>query len=128
MKFLTDIPISRGVAAHLAAQGHDVAMAADRLGPSAPDDALIRLAVAEGRTIICFDLDFATLVALSESSSPSVITFRTARHSSEFVRQKLDAVLPQLESDLLHGALVTIDDHRVRIRLLPVDRDDEIMG
>jgi len=70
--------------------------------------------------VVCFDLDLATLVALSGDRLPSVITFRTTRRRSGYVNGRLDEVLPGIADDLRRGVLVTVEDTRVRIRPLPV--------
>ena len=70
--------------------------------------------------ILCFDLDFAALVALSRERLPSVITFRTSLHSPAYVNQRLDAVLPEIEPEIARGALATVEDGRVRVRSLPI--------
>lgn len=120
MRILGDIPIGCATREFLKACGHDVINVRDRLPPTASDPDIIRLAVAEDRIVLCFDLDMAGLVALSREYLPSVITLRTSRQSAEYVNKRLLAILPDIESESARGALVTVEDHRVRIRELPV--------
>jgi len=120
VRFLGDIPIGRLTLQHLVTRGHDAVGVSEYLAPTASDPDIIRLAAKERRVILCFDLDLATLVALSRESLPSVITFRTTRRSAGYVNQRLDALLPDLEVVLARGALVTVEDARIRIRRLPV--------
>ena len=120
MKFLADIPIGRATLQHLKLQGHDAISVRDRLPPTSPDPDIIRLAAAEERIILCFDLGMAELVALSGQVLPSVITLRTSRHGVEFVNQRLDSIIPEIASELLRGVLATVEDHRVRVRSLPI--------
>ena len=122
MRFLGDIPIAGATLRHLEQQGHDAISVRDRLVPTAPDAEILRLAVAERRVILCFDLDFGTLVALSGERLPSVVTFRTRRRKAAFINQRLDDVLPQIVEDLAKGVLATVEDRRVRIRRLPVGK------
>ncbi len=122
MKFLGDIPISRRTLQHLQNQGHDAVATGERLAPTASDAEIIRLAANEGRVILCFDLGFAELVALSGEKLPSLITLRTARQQPDFINRRLDEVLPEIAEDLERGALATVEDHRVRVRPLPVVR------
>jgi hypothetical protein len=70
--------------------------------------------------VICFDLDFGRLVATSAAVKPSVMTFRTTGRGAAFVERKLEEILPSVLRDLDAGALVVIEDHAVRVRLLPV--------
>ena len=120
MRFLGDIPIGRTTLEHLRRQGHDAVGLRDRLRPTACDADIVRLAAAEDRIILCFDLGFSSLVALAGVQLPSVVTFRTRRHGAEYINQRLDAVLPEITLDLSRGALATVEDYRVRIRPLPV--------
>ena len=122
MKFLGDIPISRRTLQHLQNRGHDVVAAAERLPPTASDAEIVRLAAAEGRVILCFDLGFAELVALSGEKLPSLITFRTTRQQPDFINKRLDEVLPEIMEELERGALATVEDNRVRVRPLLIVR------
>lgn len=120
MRFLGDIPIGRATLAHLSAQGHDAIGAAQRLSPRANDSEIIRIAAAEQRVVLALDIGMATLVALSGELLPSVITFRTTRCNALALNRRLDEILPHIAADPERGALVTVDDLRVRIRRLPV--------
>jgi predicted nuclease of predicted toxin-antitoxin system len=120
MRFIGDIPIARLPIEYLSRQGHDAISVRDRLPPSARDPEIVRVAAAEKRVILCFDLDLAGLVALPGESLPSVITFRTTKRRAEYVNERLDAVLPEIAEDLSRGALATVEDRRVRVRPLPV--------
>ena len=120
MKFLADIPIARATIQHLIEQGHDVASVRSRLSPTASDPAIIRLAASENRVILCFDLDFSSLVALSNEKLPSIITFRLSKSHPRVINERLDRILPDILDELSRGALGTVEDHRVRIRRLPI--------
>ena len=122
MKFIGDVPIGRATIQHLRSAGHDAIPMRDRLSATADDAEVVRIAAAEGRIVLCFDLDIATIVSLSGAGAPSVITFRTSRRHAAFLNARLDAVLPELEPDLRSGVLATVEDSRVRLRVLPVLR------
>jgi predicted nuclease of predicted toxin-antitoxin system len=119
MRFLCDIPIGRETIEFLRAGGHDVAGVRDRLPSTASDPQIIDVAQAEQRVILCFDLDFAALVAVSRKRWPSVVTLRLSRHQSRYVNQRLGVTLPELV-DLRAGFLAMVEDHRLRIRELPI--------
>lgn len=122
MKFLGDIPIGRATIVRLRALGHDTISVRDRLPPNAADPEIIRLAITEERIILCFDLGFSDLVATAGQTIPSVITFRTTIHNAEYINRRLETILPEIEADLARGVLVTVEDTRVRIRPLPINR------
>lgn len=81
---------------------------------------MVELAVREDRIILCFDLDFGDLVALSGKTLPGVVTFRMYSQKSEVVNRRLEECLPEVLPELANGVLVVIEDHRVRIRRLPI--------
>ena len=121
MRSLADVPISRATLGHLNDHGHDAISVLRRLPATASDSEIIHLALAEERVILCFDLDFCELVALSGESLPSVVTLRTTKHHPLYVNQRLDEILPLIVPDLMHGALATVEDTRVRVRMLPIN-------
>lgn len=65
MKFLGDIPIGRATIEHLAAHGHDAVHVSALLPSTVTDLEIVVAAIREGRTILCFDLDFSAIVAVS---------------------------------------------------------------
>jgi len=120
MRFLLDANHSKRTCQYLRLLGHDAVHCTERLPPSADDTQVLQLARAEQRVIITSDRDFGRLVALSEESGPSIITFNMSTYRPEIVNARLGAALPQIESDLAHGALVMVTDTRVRVRRLPI--------
>lgn len=92
----------------------------DLLSPTAAEADIVVLAVQEGRVILSQDLDFSALVALGGGRAPSVITLRLSSSRVEHVNATLAKVLPGLEEAVAEGAVVTIEDTRVRRRRLPV--------
>lgn len=115
-----DIPFAKSTVQLLRSLGHDAIHVIDRLPANAPDREIVALASAERRTIVCFDLDFAAIVATAGAIAQSILTFRTTGRGASFVERTLLELLPQVESDLQKGALVTVDDNSVRIRSLPI--------
>jgi len=71
-------------------------------------------------SVVTQDLDFSAIVALSGQAAPSVISLRLASSRIERVNALLAAVLPKIEPDVAAGAIVTVDEHRVRSRGLPI--------
>lgn len=122
MRFLGDVPIARATLEFLRAQGHDCLSTRSRLPANAPDTDIVRLATDEDRIILCFDLDFAAIVAVSRARRPSVVTLRLTRRNAAAVNERLASVIPNLGQELADGVLVAVEDHRVRVRRLPVLR------
>ena len=90
----------------------------------APDTAIFEYANKNGFVIFTHDLDFGTLLAKSGARAPSLLQVRTQDVSPDVLGSNLNLVLQQKEAiNLLEkGALVTVDEERHRIRILPLIR------
>lgn len=124
MKFLVDENLSERVAELLVENGHD-AIHVRAIGLATADDSVVMdRAEAEGRVVVSADTDFGTLLASSGKRAPSVILFRLAGQRRAWSRVALIlANLPDVTADLEAGALVVIEEGRVRSRRLPLIPD-----
>ena len=84
----------------------------------APDDRILGWAWIEDRAVLTSDLDIDALLATSGDGKPSVIQLRTVSTLSSRIGPLVMRVRRNTEADLTSGALVTVDDHRVRLRPL----------
>jgi predicted nuclease of predicted toxin-antitoxin system len=77
-------------------------------------------AIENDYIVFTHDQDFATLLAYSKDNKPSVVILRTL----DLVPERIgNYVLQQLEKnldDISKGAVVIIEDDKVRVRLLPM--------
>lgn len=92
----------------------------DLAPPTLPDAGIVSLAIHERRVVLTQDLDFSRLVALSGAREPSLISLRLSFSQIEHVNSILQHALPNLESVVPEGAIITIGDHRIRVRRLPL--------
>ncbi len=121
VKFLVDNACSPKLAAGLREAGYDAVHVLELNAAADSDNNHFDRAVSQGRTIITSDTDFGTLLAARGTPSPSVIQFRRRMTRRASVQLSiLLAQLPALFDDLANGALVTIEDTRVRVRQLPI--------
>ncbi len=121
MRFLIDNALSPVVAAELSNAGHEAVHVRDVGLQHADDEAIMRLAVAEARTVVSADTDFGTLLALHDQRLPSIVLFRRGSpRKPERQARLLLANLPAIEADLHRGAIVTFRSGRLRVRLLPI--------
>lgn len=120
MRFLVDNALSPSIAEGLSKIGHD-AVHVHTLGMAASsDDEILAVAGRDNRIILSADTDFGTLLTLREASHPSFILFRrTDKHPASQLKFLMDN-LPAVENDLLHGAIVVLEDSRIRVRPLPL--------
>ena len=120
MRLLADLHIAPRTVEYLKSLGHDVVRVSQVLRPTSSDHEIIAYAAEHHRVILTQDLDFSAGIALSRQTSPSVILLRLSSSRVESVNQVLSNVLPALEEDVSHGALITVEDHQVRRRKLPL--------
>ena len=70
--------------------------------------------------VITADLDFGEMLAFTKHNKPSVMIFRLKDPSPEHVNSMLSSILLEIGEALEKGSIVIIEDHRVRIRELPL--------
>lgn len=123
MKLLIDNALSPRIARALTTVGHDATHVRDRGLSNAPDAIIFGLAESEARVLVSADTDFATLLALRQAVRPSVVLLRHALpRRPEVLGRFLVASLEDWREALERGALITVDDTRVRVRPLPIVR------
>lgn len=88
--------------------------------PRAPDAVIMAWAREHGYVVFTHDLDFGTVLAHTHASGPSVVQMRTQDVLPAQVSTIVLATLRRCEDALTRGALVTIDESRERVRLLPI--------
>jgi predicted nuclease of predicted toxin-antitoxin system len=82
------------------------------------------MAWAEQNTYVVFthDLDFGTMLAMTQAEGPSVIQVRTPDVTLSAIGKLVIRALRQFQPELERGALVVIDEANVRARILPLKR------
>jgi predicted nuclease of predicted toxin-antitoxin system len=121
MRFLVDMGLDVRLALWLRERGHDAVHLSEVGLQRLPDTEIFAEAVAESRVILTCDLDFGEIAAFSTAALIGVILFRVAEYRLTRIVDRLDATLPAIESRLSAGAIVTIEDDRFRLRLLPIE-------
>jgi len=90
--------------------------------PDAPDQEILEYASANGYIIFTHDLDFGFMLARSSNEAPSVIQSRTADLRPEALGDTLISMLEQFSGELEAGCLLTIQEDKTRVRMLPFKR------
>ena len=121
MRLLLDQNPSPLLAEQLVAAGHD-AVHVRSLGMSAASDVtILDEAAAAARVVVSADTDFGELLARTNAGAPSVLLLRRQDHRrAAQVAELLLLNLPIVADDLDAGAIVVLDDDRIRVRRLPL--------
>ncbi len=121
MRFLVDASLSPSVARSLNHAGHDAVHVSDVMPLDAPDETIFGYAAAHDRVIVAADTDFGGLLAQRATNRPSLILLRrrTGRRPADQAALILTH-LPDVEHDLLDGAIVVFQETRIRVRRLPI--------
>lgn len=122
MRVLIDMNLSPAWEQFLVANGLEARHWVNVGDPRASDEELLAWARREGFIVFTHDLDFSVILARTAASGPSVIQLRSQRVlPDDLGAEVLDALLRTADA-LLTGAIVTIDDHAARVRVLPIPR------
>ena len=88
--------------------------------PRAKDRVLMAWAREHGHFVFTHDLDFGALLALTRATGPSVIQVRAHDVLPEHLGHVVVATIRAYESQLMEGAIVTVDESRGKVRMLPI--------
>lgn len=120
MKFLLDMGISHHLIPELRSDGHEAAHIADLATGTLPDAEILARAREENSVLLVHDLDFPHLMAASGFRAPSVIVFRLRNMRPENVLTYLRKALATAKEALEEGAIVSVTEGAIRVRMLPV--------
>ena len=124
MKFLLDMPVSRSLIALLQRLGHEAAHVSDLGLGRAPDHEILARARQDGAVLVTADLDFPRLMVLGWSTGPGIILFRGGSYSDAEMTSLLERVLVAVPAETLGQAICVVDQRRIRVTTLPIDRHE----
>jgi predicted nuclease of predicted toxin-antitoxin system len=114
----------RELGRQLAAKGHEWRHVRDIAMARARDVAILEEARKSQDVVVTHDLDYGHLLAFSGEPGPSVIIFRVRNTHPDNLFRRLMSSWSEIEKPLLEGAIVTVEDATLRIRKLPVLREE----
>ena len=86
----------------------------------APDNEIIGYARSHGYVVFTHDLDFGSILAAMKTDIPSVFQIRTQNVTPEHLGRLVISAIHQFEKHLEEGAIVTVDEKKSRVRILPL--------
>lgn len=113
--------LPRPLAKLLQDQGHECRHAADHDLQTADDHELVEVARSNGEVILTHDLDFGRILAFSGRAEPSVIIFRQASTLAGDLVRSLQRTESLWGASVEQGAIIVIEDRKVRVRALPIE-------
>jgi predicted nuclease of predicted toxin-antitoxin system len=125
MQFLADMGVSQYIVAWLRQRGHDAIHLREQGLHRLPNGEIFIKAAHEHRIILTWDLDFTEILALSGTNIVSAVIFRLLNTRSTNVARRLEHVLAASAQDLAEGAIISVEESRHRVRLLPLGRERE---
>jgi predicted nuclease of predicted toxin-antitoxin system len=120
MKILVDMNLSPTWVDYLSKNGTEAVHWSSVGPPDAPDTQIITYAKAHDFTVLTNDLDFGFILAFTRDKKPSVIQTRTGALNPNSIGEIVIKAINLITSDIDQGALVTIDQHKTRVTLLPL--------
>lgn len=120
MKFLLDQGIGRATISHLARTGILAEHVGDLGLARAPDQDILDAATQQQAVVVTLDADFHQLLAMTRAAAPSVIRIRIEGLKSGEIANLIVEVFAKFETELLHGATVSVTSTNIRARKLPI--------
>ena len=124
MKLLLDQGLPRSSASLLRSAGLDAVHTGECGLSTATDMEILEVGRAQQRCVVTLDSDLHTIVVLSGWKEPSVIRVRIEGLRAEGMARLIAQTIDLCSQDLEEGALVSVEEQRVRVRSLPIKRDD----
>jgi predicted nuclease of predicted toxin-antitoxin system len=121
VKILLDMNLSPAWTSFLKDAGWEATHWSTVGDPRAPDLIIMAWAREHGCVVFTHDLDFGTMLALTGAPGPSVIQIRCEDITPSGSGALVVRALRQFSDALERGALVVIDEARLRARVLPLE-------
>lgn len=126
MKLIVDMNLSRKWVSHLVDAGFEAVHWSAIGAIAAPDSEIMDYARNHGCVVLTNDLDFSAVLAVTHGGKPSVVQIRADDLSCDAIGKQVVVALKQMADDLEMGALITIEPHRTRLRVLPLRAGGEV--
>ena len=119
LKLLIDMNLSPQWVATLEKHGWQATHWSNVGDPRASDQEIMTWAQANQHAVFTHDLDFGMLLAVTRAEGPSVIQVRAQDVTPTHLENLVVSALKEYTSLLETGALIVVDESRLRARILP---------
>ncbi|GAX36816.1 DUF5615 family PIN-like protein [Nodularia sp. NIES-3585] len=123
MKILVDMNLSPDWVKVLKNEGFEAVHWSTIGNPSATDKVIMAWALTNDYIVFTHDLDFGTLLAMTQADAPSVIQVRSQDILPAHLGNLVINALRQFQQELEMGALVTVDEVKAKVKILPIQRN-----
>jgi len=121
MKLLIDMNLSPRWVQIFQEQGWDAVHWTEVGDARATDATIMYWAREHGFIVFTHDLDFGIILALTRALGPSVIQVRTQDVMPSVLGERVIGILRKYKAKLEKGALLTVDERKARVRILPIN-------
>jgi predicted nuclease of predicted toxin-antitoxin system len=123
MRLLLDMNLPPALALWLRDEGHDAVHLRELGSSSLSDRDVFARAAVEDRVVITFDLEFGDIIGSASGTGPGVVLLRLRSPRQSHLRNRVRIALSLTEKTLETGAIVLVEDSRIRVRTLRSDTD-----
>jgi predicted nuclease of predicted toxin-antitoxin system len=123
MKILIDMNLSPAWVSVLEEAGHIASHWSTVGSLNASDREILLWTKTNSYLLFTHDLDFGAILAVTEAEGPSVIQIRAQDISPHHEKDLLLNTLHKFAENLQQGALISVDEEKSRVRLLPLIRE-----
>jgi predicted nuclease of predicted toxin-antitoxin system len=120
MKVVLDMNLTPDWIPLLAQAGHTAVHWSSVGSPRAKDSEILAWAREREQVVFTHDLDFGAILAATDADSPSVVQVRTQDPTPEHCGEIILNTLDRHATALAEGALISVDENRARVHILPI--------
>lgn len=124
MKLIIDMNLSPAWVPVLSKAGQTAIHWSSVGSPHAKDSEILVWARKHEHIVFTHDLDFGAILAATHADSPSVIQIRTQDPTPDHCTRIIFDILSRYAHALSSGALISVDESRARVHILPLKREE----
>ena len=125
MKLVIDMNLSPDWVPVLGQAGHTATHWSSVGSPRAKDREILTWARERRQVVFTHDLDFGAILAATNANAPSAIQIRTQDPTPEHCGRIVVDTIHRYGDALAAGALISVDENRARVHLLPLKKRDD---